>query len=157
MRAIILILSLLFMGCSSKEIKRVDSQEIEISTVRWSSNDLQEISSKTVMAILSSDINFSKGYGFGKIRNDSHDHIDTQLLINKIQSALIKSKKVIIRQKNQDAIFSGKISSIFKKNQTTKDMFFNFNFSLIDTKTQEIIWSDDVEIRKIFNKALFGW
>ena len=159
MRGMILILVLLsFLSCS-RTITRVDSQKVELTTVHWSSNDLQEISHNIVLAILSSNIDFSKNYRFGKIRNDSYDHIDTQLLKNRIQSALINSKKVTINQDKdkQYALFVGKVSSIFKKNKTTKDMFFNFNLSLIETNTKKIIWSHDIEIRKLFNKALFGW
>ena len=74
--------------------------------------------------------------------------------------ALVQSEKVKISEnKNHqsDGVFYGKVSSIFKKNNEGKDMFFNFNLSLTDLQTTQVVWSGDVEIRKIQKKALFGW
>ena len=161
----ILLLSLLFYaGCSTSSpsnVKTIDTKETHLSTIRWGSDDLQEIAQKIIEDILvSTTIDFSKTYSFGKIRNDSHDHIDTKSLRNKIVMALVQSEKVKISEnKNHqsDGVFYGKVSSIFKKNSEGKDMFFNFNLSLTDLHTTQVVWSGDVEIRKIQKKALFGW
>ena len=162
MKTFLLFIILLYGGCTNSSTpKIVDTKEIHLTTIRWGSDDLQEITQKVVSAILSSStIDFSKTYSFGKIRNDSHDHIDTKLLANKITTALVQSKKIKMVENNNhqnDAVFYGKISSIFKKNSNTKDMFFNFNLSLTDVETTKVVWSEDVEIRKIYKRALFGW
>ena len=155
----ILIIIALLTGCASKETNRIDTKETHLTTIRWGENDLQEMANSVVSSILySSTIDFSKSYGVGKITNHSHDHIDTKLFSHKITSSLLKSAKVkIVKEKNSSAIFFGKISSIFKKNNRTKDMFFNFNFTLIDTQTSQVIWSQDIPIRKIQKRELFGW
>jgi len=162
----VLLLSILFFGaCSStlnsSKIKTVDTKEIHLTTIRWGSDDLQEIAQKIVQDILSSSsIDFSKTYSFKKIKNDSHDQIDTKLLSNKIVTALVQSDKVKISEnKNHqiDGFFYGKISSIFKKNATTKDMYFDFGLSLTEVKTTKVVWSGNVEIRKVYKKELFGW
>ena len=160
---ILLLFSLLFYtGCSSK-VKRIDNSSTELTTIRWDTNDLQEMAQKMVTNILSSsNISFSKEkvYSFGKITNDSHDHIDTKQLANKILTALVQSKKMTLSTNKNDqssGIFFGKISSIFKKNSNTKDMFFFFNLTLTDRQTSAVIWSHDVEIRKTYKKALFGF
>ena len=147
------------MGCASKETHRVNPKETHLTTIRWGENDLQEMANSVVSSILSSStIDFSKSYGVGKITNHSHDHIDTKLFSHKITTALLQSGKVkIVKEKNSSAIFFGKISSIFKKNNRTKDMFFNFNFTLIDNQTSKVIWSQDDPIRKLQKRDLFGW
>ncbi|MCK5854710.1 MAG: hypothetical protein KAG56_05775 [Sulfurovaceae bacterium] len=164
MRIIITIYLLIFLiGCSSK-VERVERQQTdELTTIRWSADDMQEIANKIVKDILTSPaITKGKTYGFGKIRNDSHDHIDTKQLANKIRTALIQSQKLNISQ-NQNSqnnkineLFFGKITTIFKKNSTTKDMYFNFNLILKNNLSNKLIWSKTVEIRKIYKKSLFG-
>ena len=165
MKYFLLLSMLLYGGCSNSvtapKVKTVNTKGVHLTTIHWGSDDLQEIAQKIVEDILSSDsIDFSKTYSFGKIRNDSHDHINTKLLKNKIVTALVQSKKVkLTENKNHqsDGIFYGKISSIFKKNSTGKDMFFNFGLSLSDVQTTKVLWSADVEIRKVYEKGFIGW
>lgn len=163
MKFFLLVALFAYTGCvqNRQEIKRTDTKKIGLVTIHWGSNDLQEIAQQIVQNILSSTaIDFSKSYSFGKIRNDTYDHIDTKLLINKIISALVKSHKVKISENknhNIDGIFYGKISSIFKKNKKGKDMFFNFSLNLSDIKTTTVVWSEEVEIRKVYKKELIGW
>jgi len=168
----------LFSGCSYNSVNRIDSKAIQLTTIRWGANDLQEMSNEMVSSLLSSNIDFSKKrvYAFGKIRNDTYDHIDTKLLANKIMVGLTKSEmmsfsenlqsKVSKLNKKQislvkgygvDRIFYGKISSIFKKNKEGKDMYFNFELWLTDVETRKILWSNSVEIRKEYKKELIGW
>jgi hypothetical protein len=165
MKYFLLLITLVYGGCSHtstvSKVKIVDTQWIHLTTIHWGSDDLQEIAEKIVEDILSSDsIDFSKTYSFGKIRNDSHDHIDTKLLKNKIVTALVQNGKVKLSENKthqSDGIFYGKISSIFKKNSRGKDMFFNFGLSLSDVQTTKVLWSADVEIRKVYEKGLIGW
>ena len=163
-RVLLTLLLILNVGCSHKKapINR-DSNEAEISTVRWGTEELKEMSRKMVQEILKSpQTNFSKNktYYFGNIRNDSHDQIDTKALVSKIKTALRESKELTFTEnKNSpyDYIFKGKISSIFKKNQQNKDMFFNFNLTLTKSKTSTIVWSHSVEIRKLYKRPLLSW
>ena len=154
-----LFIIIVFIGCNSpRKIERIDTKENFLITVRWGESDLQLMANRIVSKILSSStIDFSKKYSFGKIKNRSHDHIDTKHLADKISMALSQSKKVNIVKSGSSGIFLGKISSIFKKNDRTKDMFFNFNMILTDTKTGQVLWSHDVEVCKAYKKALFGW
>ena len=140
-----------------------ESKVVYLNSVHWGVEELQELSKKMVQKILSSkDIEqfYAKEYTFEKIRNDTHDQIDTQTLQNKIISSLIKTTKFkfIEKDKNEQSyIFKGKLSSIFKKSKDAKDMFFSFNLTLLKPKTLEVIWSDDIEIRKIYKRPLFSW
>ncbi len=153
---------LFFTGCSSShlgKIEKVNTAGINLTTIRWGSDDLQEIAQRVVSDILNSSIDFTKTYSFGKIRNDSHDHIDTKHLVNKIMTLLLQSSKIKISENEKHkskAVFYGKISSIFKKNTNTKDMFFNFNLLLTEVQTSKVVWSTDVEIRKVQTRDIFG-
>ena len=172
----ILILSLF--GCSHNEVNRLDSKNIQLTTIRWGANDLQEMSQEMVSSVLSSHIDFSKNkvYAFGKIRNDTYDHIDTKLLANKTMVGLTQSGKMSFSENLQskasklkkeelslakgygvDRIFYGAISSILKKNSEGKDMYFKFELWLTDVETRKILWSHAVEIRKEYKKELIGW
>ncbi|NEW60371.1 hypothetical protein GSY74_03675 [Sulfurovum sp. bin170] len=162
MKFIFLIGIVLFSGCNTPaKMQSIDPKENQLTTIRWGESDLQEMANRVATHILSSStIDFSKSYSFGKIKNRSHDHIDTKHLADKISMALVQSGKVKIVEKEKgksSGIFFGKISSIFKKNDRTKDMFFNFNLTLTERETSRVVWSHDVEIRKVYNKAMFGW
>jgi len=158
-----LLLIILLSGCIDKtSSSSVNPNEIQISSIRWGENELNEISHKIVDAILrSKQVDFSKKrcYYFAKIRNDSHDQIETNRLKNKIKSLLLKSTKLNITDDEQisDYLFKGKISSILKKNRNAKDMFFTFNLTLTQKEDAAIVWSHEVEIRKVYERALIAW
>jgi len=173
-----LLLTLFIFGCSHKSIDRIDIKDMQLTTIRWGANDLQEMAVEMASSVFSSQIDFSKNrvYAFGKIRNDTYDHIDTKLLANKTMTALSKSGKLVFSENLQskvskfdkgevhlakgygvDRIFYGKMSSFFKKNSTGKDMHFDFELWLTDIETRKIIWSHKVEIRKEYKKELIGW
>ena len=162
---LLLITLFLNVACTQnpKPVASSDSKTINLTSIRWGTDDLQELSHKMVQHILASKkIDFSKDkiYFFGDIRNDSHDQIDIKMLKTKITTALIKSTKLQFMQKDKvrvDYFFKGKISSIFKKNNSTKDMFFNFNLTLTNTETSAMVWSEDIEIRKIYKRSLISW
>lgn len=152
MKLLLIFLSLFSIACSHKS-----------STVHWGREELKEMSKKMVQEILKSppmELSKKRVYYFGNIRNDSHDQINTKALAQKITHALTKSKNfTFTNDKNSpyDYIFKGKISSIFKKNQQSKEMFFNFNLILIEQKSSSIVWSHSVEIRKFYTRPLLDW
>ncbi len=132
MKLLLIFLSLFSIACSHKS-----------STVHWGREELKEMSKKMVQEILKSppmELSKKRVYYFGNIRNDSHDQIDTN-------------------DKNSpyDYIFKGKISSIFKKSQQNKEMFFNFNLILIERDSSSIVWSHSIEIRKLYTRPLLDW
>ena len=161
----LLLIVLIFTACQKEPKKQLqeESEIINLTSIRWGKDDFLELSTRMVQSILKSkkiDFSNTKFYAFDKIRNDTHDHIDTKVLQNRIILALSKSKKITFTQNEKaksDYIFHGKISSIFKKNMHTKDIFFSFNLTLVTSKTANIIWSEDIEIRKIYKKPLFSW
>jgi len=146
-----------------KKQRYTDSKIMNLTSIRWGKDDFLELSKRMVQSILKSkniDLSNTKVYAFKNIRNDSHDHIDTNMLQNEILLALSKSNKFTFTKNTkskEDYLFHGKISSIFKKNTNIKDMFFSFNLTLVNAKTATIIYSEDIEIRKIYKKPLLAW
>ncbi|HFU75299.1 MAG TPA: hypothetical protein ENK66_03545 [Arcobacter sp.] len=158
---LLFIILIMNVACNQVSPRLQDSKEIYLTTLRWGETELQELSKKMVQNILlSKEIALlkEKTYTFGMIRNDTHDQIDTIRVQSKITQGLLESDKFTFIEKGKaNYIFQGKISSIFKKNATTKDMFFNFNLALIDTETSIILWSEDIEIRKMYQRPLLAW
>ena len=162
--SLFVLILLLNLGCNKEpQVSRnKDSKVMNLTSIRWSEEDLQELNRRMVQSILSAkNIDFAKekNYYFGTIRNDTHDQIDTKALRNKITLALHQSSKFnfLEQQEKEDYLFKGKISSIFKKNSTTKDIFFSFNLTLLNSQTSTVIWSEDIEIRKLYKRSLFSW
>ena len=132
-------------------------------SIRWSNSDLDEMSHKMVQNMLrSSAIKCSNKniYYFAPIRNDTHDQIETNLLKHRIISLLTQGKKFNITEKKEQAslyTIRGKISSIFKKNNQEKDIFFHFNLSITENHSSLLIYSHDIEIRKHLTRPLLSW
>jgi len=169
MKKFLLILSSLFsslfflVGCQNPKPQTYqESNVLHLNSIRWGAEDLEALSKMMVQNILDSNNTFLKEeniYGFEEIRNDSHDQIDVKVLKNKIITALILSKRFHFTNEisKADYLFRGKLTSIFKKNSKSKDMFFTFNMTLTNAKTAMIVWSHDVEVRKVYERSLIGW
>lgn len=164
MKLLCLMFFLFFLSaCQEPKIQSYQNpNEIQLSSIRWGANDLQLLSKIMVQNILNSNkINREENsiYFFEELRNDTHDQINTKLLKSKITTALTASKRFDFKEDKlaTNYLFRGKISSIFKKTNSSKDMFFTFNMTLIDSQTAAIVWSHDVEIRKLYKRSLLGW
>lgn len=173
------------LNSSASGVSRVDSKISHLTTVRWGADELQEMAKEMTESFLVSDVlatSEKSVFSFLKIKNSTYDHIDTNSLAEMIKAGLQKSDRVLIvdvdkrnmlhqyeNEKTLDNIyksaeklsingfFIGEISAIYQKNDITKDMFFKFTLSLMDIESAEIVWSDEVEIRKLRKKALLSW
>jgi PBP1b-binding outer membrane lipoprotein LpoB len=159
-----LLVALFFLvGCHEPKPKSYqEGNTLHLNSIRWGANDLQLLSKMMVQDILGSAkvlVKKEDVYFFEKIRNDTHDQMDTRLLKNKIITALILGKQFHFTDEKSkaDYLFKGKLSSLFKKDNKGKDMFFTFNMTLVNPQTADIVWSHDVEIRKVYERSLLGW
>lgn len=102
MRQVILsfILIVLFSACSNNaNIQRVDAKAIYLTTIHWSSEDLQMMAEAMVVSMLKSNVldgSSKKVFSFLKIKNSTYDHIDTKSITETIKMGLIKSDRVKI-------------------------------------------------------------
>ncbi len=59
-------------------------------------------------------------------------------------------------QVGADYMLVGEISSIRKKDGSTKDVYYKITLNLVDIETALLVWADEKEIRKGETKSLFG-
>ncbi len=60
------------------------------------------------------------------------------------------------RQIGAEYMLYGNLSSIVKKRDGTKDVYYKFTLKLMDLESGLIEWSDEKEIRKTRKRSLFG-
>jgi uncharacterized protein (TIGR02722 family) len=103
----------LIAGCSS--VRYDDPGRVETLTVDYGSTDLQTLSAEMVESLISSqNLNYIDKPGddkrvivlMGGVENRTSEHIDTQAITDKIQTALLKSGKFLFTAGNagQDEI-----------------------------------------------------
>lgn len=149
---------LLIGGCASSYVQSATYQN---ESLYLDDEGLQNLGYEIADAFLSSKFfedNDRRCYKFGKISNETYEHINTHLLIETISSRLKQNKKVCIREDSFFyGIFYGRISAIYQETKRDKDMFYTFRFYLINGKTTELVWSETKEIRKRGKRKLIGW
>lgn len=67
-----------------------------------------------------------------------------------------KTAKGVGKQVGADFLLYGEVDSIVKKAGGTTDVYYRLTLNLVDVETGIIEWSDEKEIRKQSNRALFG-
>lgn len=123
----------------------------------------------------------------GMVTNRTDQHIDVKSLTDKIRTALINSGKVRAidetarpelaaeyeyqssgyvdptkkkgpgKQISQDFHLRGDIASITDRGPGIQVNFMKFTMQLTDLSTNEIIWTDDKEIKKVTERPGVGW
>lgn len=78
-------------------------------------------------------------------------------LTRQAQSGLYNKNKSTKIGKMEGAAFriEGSISSIVKRSDDIKDIYYKFSLELIDNETGVMEWADEKEIRKTSNRSLF--
>lgn len=121
----------------------------------------------------------------GKVSNRTSEHIDIRLLTDKIRKELISSRRfrfidVDSRETLQEEydynqsgnvdqstvsapkqiavqyIITGDIGNYTQTVGDDKLVYYKLTLNLTDTKTNEIIWTDDKEVKKQFRKQTLG-
>lgn len=94
-----LVLSVVFFSCSSPETNYGDAGATETVNADWGSTDLQLSAEKMVNSLLQSAVlepSKRPAIALGSIDNRTNEHIDNQLILDKITTALTKSGRVRI-------------------------------------------------------------
>ena len=60
------------------------------------------------------------------------------------------------KQIGADYMLYGNLSSIVKRDNSTKDVYYKITLKLMDVETGLVEWQDEQEIRKVKSKKLFG-
>jgi PBP1b-binding outer membrane lipoprotein LpoB len=81
----------------------------------------------------------------------------TDEIVRQSQSGMYKKSKSkkIGQMEGADFRIEGTITSIVKRADDVKDVYYKFSLQLIDNESGVMEWADEKEIRKTSNKSMF--
>ncbi len=186
----------LLAGCGGTQVKRVDTAAVIDISGRWNDTDsrlsaeemVADCISKPWLAEASSGASMEAPTVIvGTVRNQSSEHINTALLVENLQRALINSGKVkFVASKEEraevrderldqdtnaseeskkahgqeigaDYMLSGVISSIEDKEGGKAVILYQVDMKLLNVKTNQIAWSGQKQIKKFVKRSGSGW
>jgi len=185
-----LVISVLLSACSTS-VERLDAQQqIDLSGV-WNDTDSQLVAREMIEDSLSRPWidKFAESQGkapvviVGRIKNLSHEHINTNTFIANIERELINSGEVqfvassIDRQEIRDEradqdlnakestrkemgqeygadfMLQGQINSIIDLDGSTQVRFYQVNLELVSIKDNRKVWIGDKKIKKLIKNS----
>jgi uncharacterized protein (TIGR02722 family) len=169
----------------------MDASEIKDISGRWNDTDSRLVAEEMIRDCLSADwLSKASSEGgkaptviVGRVRNQSHEHINTEAFIEDIQKSLTNSGKVAfvaskkergaLRQEKLDQdvfasedsrkdfgqetgadyMLSGVINTIQDREGGKSVMYYQTNLKLLDIKTNQIVWNGEKKIKKLIKRA----
>lgn len=129
---------------------------VQKEALQLDSQDIASLSDQLVQSLLDSGV-LDKApqhpvvYTIGRIKNDTHQQFNTDLLAKKIRVALSKSDKVIcslINTTNTTWVISGAITEINTRCGRAAHRTYLVDLNLADVQSNLILWTDIKEITK---------
>lgn len=126
-----------------------------ISVDRVKNKTMQHIDTESITDTLRTKLIKSGKFRFIDRTTDAAaiDEIKTQQ-----DSGLVDRKKAVNfgSQAGADFILTSNFSEIRQRAGSVTDVYYKFTMNLKNLRTGVLEWSDEKEIRKVFNKSLFG-
>lgn len=182
--------TLLLAACSTS-VQRLDSQEEVDISGRWNDTDSQLVAKEMIEDLLSrSWINkFLKAEGkepvviVGRVKNLSHEHINTNTFIADMERELINSgdiqfvasssarqeirdergdqdlnaseetRKEMGQEYGADFMMQGQINTIIDIEGTTQVRFYQVNLELVSIKDNRKVWIGQKKIKKLIKNS----
>lgn len=181
------------LACGTK-VKRMEVEQTKDVSGSWNDTDSREVA-KTMIEDCLNGAWYAKALKekggkdpvviVGTVRNDSMEHINTNIFIEELQRALINSGKVeFVASKDErgelreerldqdeysseatrkafgkevgaDYMLSGVLSDIKDKEGSKFVVFYQVNLKLIDIESNKILWNGQKQIKKYVNKKAF--
>ena len=178
------------LACGTK-VKRMEIEQVKDVSGSWNDTDSREVA-KTMIDDCLNGAWYAKALKerggkdpvviVGTVRNDSMEHINTNIFIEELQRALINSGKVeFVASKDErgelreerldqdeysseatrkafgkevgaDYMLSGVLSDIKDKEGSKSVVFYQVNLKLINIETNRILWNGQKQIKKYVNK-----
>ncbi|PKF60411.1 penicillin-binding protein activator LpoB [Psychromonas sp. psych-6C06] len=184
-------LATLFLSACSTSVERLDSQkEVDLSGA-WNDTDSQLVAREMIEDSLSRAwiSNFVKAEGkdpaviVGKVRNLSHEHINTNTFIADMERELINSgevqfvaaagareeireergdqdlnaseetRKEMGQEYGADYMMQGQINTIIDVDGTTQVRFYQVNLELVSIKDNRKVWVGQKKIKKLVKNS----
>lgn len=196
-RIVILMLSIAMLaGCSSKrQVARLDTDTVTDLSGEWNDTDAKLVASEMVNDCLSrvwlTDFIAAAGdkpvVTVGTIRNNSSEHIDTDVFSTDFERELINSGRVKFvasreqrgeirdermdqqnysseesmkkfgREVGADFILLGSVKTITDQIEGRRTTFYQTDFELINLETNEKVWIGSKEIKKGISQGKVKW
>jgi penicillin-binding protein activator len=172
-------------------VKRMDANETVDISGRWNDTDARLVAEEMISDCLSrpwysnaqSDLGKNPTVIVGRVRNQSSEHIATDVFIEQLQSALINSGKVNfvaskgergdVRDERADQdtnssedtrnangqetganfMMSGTINSVVDQADGQAVVFYQTNLKLLNMKTNQIVWNGQKKIKKLVSRS----
>lgn len=181
-------------GCS-KSVTRVDQNTVTDLSGNWNDTDSRLVSQEMVQDVLSRSWlpRFSSAKGkpptviVGKVRNLSHEHINTRTFVADIERALINSgevefvasnterteirderkdqdlhssedtRKAMGQEMGADFMLQGTINTIVDAISDEQARFYQVDLTLIDLSNNRKVWAGQKKIKKTIEKGGLRW
>lgn len=185
------LITTLFLTACSTSVERLDAQETVDLSGAWNDTDSQLVASEMIEDALSRAwiSKFVKAEGkdpvviVGKIRNLSHEHINTNTFIADIERELINSgevqfvaaagareeireergdqdlhaseetRKEMGQEYGADYLMQGQINTIIDINGSTQVRFYQVNLELVSIKDNRKVWVGQKKIKKLVKNS----
>lgn len=194
--SVLLIISLgLGLAACKKEVTRVDSNTVTDLSGKWNDTDSRLVSEEMIQDVLSRPwLNrFTSKHKkpptviVGKVRNLSHEHINTRTFVADIERALINSgavdfvassterkeirnerkdmdlnateatRKAAGAETGADFMLKGTINTIVDAISGEQARFYQIDLTLIDLANNRKTWVGQKKIKKTIEKGGFRW
>lgn len=172
-------------GCASDKARYVEANGPE-TVVSLNQVDIQDFQAAT-NALVADMLLWDAFAGtkkpvvaLSRVVNDTTHNFDTDLLTNKVQEAILKSRKAVVSMsmsidRNADVVrqdaaalgaaetvvpdltLSGKISEVATRAGSTKQVSYIFSLRLVDVKTGNVVWMNEKTLTKQGEKNAVGW
>ena len=192
---LVLFTSFLGLSACNKSVTRVSTDEVTDLSGEWNDTDSRLVSREMIEDVLSQNWlpRFRNKNGktptviVGRIRNLSHEHINTRTFVADIERALINSGEVDfvasaderqgVRAERQDQdlnasentrkamgeeigadfMFQGSINTIVDAVKGEQVRFYQVDMNLIDMLNNRKVWVGQKKIKKAIEKSGFRW
>lgn len=183
-------------GCAGTKVQRMDVGEVKDLSGAWNDTDSrlvaeEMISDCTARPWLAKAIAAKGGKEptviVGTVRNQSHEHINTDTFVEDLQRALINADKVQFvaskgergevreerldqdtnasddtkkehgQESGADFMLSGAINTIKDQEGGKSVMFYQVNLKLLNMKSNQIAWNGQKKIKKFIKRSKVGW
>lgn len=183
------------LAACNPNVTRVDAGEVTDLSGNWNDTDSRLVSSEMVQDVLSQPwiARFNKKKGkqptviVGKVRNLSHEHINTRTFIADIERALINSgevdfvasstereeirterkeqdlhasestRKAMGQEIGADFMLKGSINTIVDAVSGEQARFYQVDLTLIDLANNRKVWVGQKKIKKTIEKGGLRW
>ena len=185
----------LFSSCAHKRIKRVSASEVIDISGKWNDVDAQTTAQAMIKECLEAPwyAEWRAQTGkkpvviVGNVVNKSHEHINTETIINELERALINSGQIrfvandavraqlraerramrdwsnpatIKKLRNElgaDFMLVGSINTIIDKEGGREVKYYQVDLKLINLETNEIVWIGQHKIKKYITRSSITW